>query len=256
MTEHPRRRVGAIDRTLQILDILTERRTPMSTYELARATGSPASTIYKITDELVERGMLTRMDGNTVWLGPRLMRYGLTYRSKMDVFAEAKREMERLAERLGETIQVCTRDDNMMTVIAMARGQGHFNVASDVGTRVPLNWTASGRLLLGHLSTDERLRIFRDSACPSGTGLAEIDPEKLAEISGREFRSKLAVQLSASEYSVACIAAPICDEGGTCVATISIVLPEARARAEAERLSEEVQRSARTIEITMGRRTA
>ncbi len=254
MTENPRRRVGAIDRTLQILDILTERQGPMSTYELVRAAASPASTIYKITEELVERGMLTRMDGNTVWLGPRLMRYGLTYRSKMDVFAEAKREMERLAERLGETIQVCSRDEDMMTVIAMARGHGHFNVASDVGTRVPLNWTASGRLLLGHLDRAERTRIFRDGARPSDTGLAEIDPEKLAEISGREFRDRLAVQFSASEFSVACIAAPICDEGGACVATISIVLPETRARADSDRLSEEVRRSAGAIETAMGRR--
>lgn len=254
MTDQPRRRVGAIDRALQILDILTERQAPMSTYELVRATGSPASTIYKITEELVERGMLTRMDANAVWLGPRLMRYGLTYRSKMDVFAEAKREMERLAEKLNETIQVCARDEDMMTVIAMARGHGHFNVASDVGTRVPLNWTASGRLLVGHLDMGERVRIFRDSARPSGTGLAEIHPEKLAEISGREFCARLSVQLSASEYSVACIAAPICDETGACVATISIVLPETRARADPERLAEEVQRSARAIEVAMGRR--
>ncbi|TYB84307.1 IclR family transcriptional regulator [Oceaniovalibus sp. ACAM 378] len=254
MTDQPRRRVGAIDRTLQILDILTERQASMSTYELVRATGSPASTIYKITEELVERGMLTRMDANEVWLGPRLMRYGLTYRSKMDFFAAAKREMERLAERIDETIQVCARDEDMMTVIAMARGHGHFNVASDVGTRVPLNWTASGRLLVGHLSEAERLHIFRDCARPSGTGLAEIQPEKLAEISGREFRDRLSVQLSASEYSVACIAAPICDETGACVATISIVLPEARARANYAQLAEEVQNSASTIEVEIGRR--
>lgn len=256
MTETPRRRVGAIDRALQILDILTERQGPMTTYELVRATGSPASTIYKITEELVDRGMLTRMDGNTVWLGPRLMRYGLTYRSSMDVFAEARREMERLAERVGETIQICARDEDMMTVIAMARGRGHFNVASDVGTRVPLNWTASGRLLLGHLDQGERTRIFRECARPSGTGLAELDPAKLAAVSGREFRDRLAVQLGASEYSVACIAAPIRDEQGACVATISIVLPETRARAESARLSDEVRRSAETIEVALGRRAA
>lgn len=256
MPDQPRRRVSAINRTLQILDILTERQSPMSPYELVRATGSPPSTIYKITEELVERGMLTRMDANEVWLGPRLMRYGLTYRSKMNVFAEAKREMERLAERLDETIQVCARDEDMMTVIAMARGHGHFNVASDVGTRAPLNWTASGRLLVGHLDAEERVRIFRECARPSGTGLAEIDPEKLADISGREFSKRLAVQLGASEYSVACIAAPICDENGICVATISIVLPETRARANADHLAEEVQRAAQAIEVAMGRQTA
>ncbi|MEN0000261.1 MAG: IclR family transcriptional regulator [Pseudomonadota bacterium] len=255
MTE-ARKRVGAIDRTLQILDVLTERQQPMSTYDLGQKTGAPASTIYKIVDELVERSMLTRVGENAVWLGPRLMRYGLTYRSRMDIFREAKREMELLAERLGETIQICARDEDMMTVIGMARGEGHFNVASDVGTRVPLNWTASGRLLLGHLEEAERLRIFSETAKPSTTGQAETDPVQLADMAGREFNDRLALQMSASEFAVACIAAPICDESGACAATISIVLPETRARAQIETLSNEVRHSARRIEVALGRKAA
>ena len=256
MTNETRKRVGAIDRTLQILDVLTDRQEPMSAYDLAQTTGAPASTIYKIVDELVDRSMLTRTGENSVWLGPRLMRYGLTYRSHMNVFNEAKREMEALAERLGETIQICARDEDMMTVIGMSRGEDHFNVASDVGTRVPLNWTASGRLLLGHLDEQQRIRIFRQIARPSTTGKAETDPVRLAELSGREFQERLAVQMSASEFAVACIAAPICDETGACVATISIVLPETRARAETDRLAEEVRRSARNIETALGRKAA
>ena len=256
MTNATRRRVGAIDRALQILDTLTERQQPMSSYDLARSTGAPASTTYRIVDELVERSMLTRTGENAVWLGPRLMRYGLTYRSRMDVFNEAKREMEALAERLGETVQICARDEDMMAVIGMSRGEDHFNVASDVGTRVPLNWTASGRLLLGHLREDERLRIFKETARPSTTGRAEIDPARLSELAGREFKERLAVQMSASEFAVACIAAPICDETGACVATISIVLPETRARAETDRLADAVRRSARNIETALGRRVA
>lgn len=256
MSGEARKRVGAIDRALQILDILTERQQPMSTYDLARSTGAPASTIYKIVDELLERSMLSRSGENSVWLGPRLMRYGLTYRSRMDVFKEAKREMEALAEELGETIQICARDDDMMTVIGMSRGEDHFNVASDVGTRVPLNWTASGRLLLGHLDEAERVRIFSEIARPSTTGRAETDAVLLAEQAGREFSERLAVQMSASEYAVACIAAPICDETGACVATISIVLPETKARAETQRLSDAVRQSARNIETALGRRAS
>lgn len=254
MKDASRKRVGAIDRTLQILDTLTDRRQPMSTYDLARSIGAPASTVYKIVDELVQRSMLIRIGDGAVWLGPRLMRYGLTYRSRMDVFNEAKREMERLGERLGETIQICTRDEDMMTVIGMSRGEDHFNVASDVGTRVPLNWTASGRLLLGHLEEAERVQIFREIARPSTTGRAETDPDKLAQLAGTEFRERLAIQMSASEFAVACIASPICDESGACVATISIVLPETKARAATQRLSEEVRRSARNIETALGRR--
>ena len=244
----PRTRVGAIDRALQILDILTESSEPMSAYELARVIGAPGSTVYKIVDELVERSMLSRNNEGLVWLGPRLMRYGLTYRARMDAFGEAKQEMERLSAEIGETVQICARDEDMMSVIGMARGPGHFNVASEVGTRVPLNWTASGRLLLGHLSPEERRAIFARQARPSDTGLAETDPDRLTQVAGDEFKARVAVQMGASEYAVACIASPIRDAGGTCLATISIVLPESRARAELPHLIAAVTNAALNVE--------
>lgn len=252
MTQTNRKRVGAIDRSLQVLDILTERRQPMTAYDLARSSGAPVSTVYKLVEELLERSMLSRAGDNAVWLGPRLMRYGLTYRTNMDFYSEARREMSLLASRLGETVQICARDEGMMTVIGMARGEGHFNVASDVGTRVPLNWTASGRLLLGHLPKAERTRIFAESARPSETGKAETDPDLLSRMAGEEFEKRLAVQMGASEYSIACIASPICAGDGACHATISIVLPESRAQNELEYLTNEVRDAARAIEAAVG----
>ncbi|MFV0382960.1 IclR family transcriptional regulator [Paracoccus sp. (in: a-proteobacteria)] len=248
-----RRRTGAIDRSLQVLDLLTERGKPMSAYELARSTGAPPSTVYKIVDELIERDMLSRVGESLIWLGPRLLRYGLTYRASVDAFAEARREMQRLCAEVGETVQVCVRDEGKMTVISMARGPGHFNVASDVGTRVPLNWTASGRLLLGHLPEGDRRAIFAASARVSETGQAETDPDILSRMARDEFQQRLAVQMSASEYAVACIASPICDPSGACIATISIVLPETRAKAELDHLTTAVRDAARNVENALGR---
>jgi len=256
MTDIPRSRTSGIDRALQVMDILTERQTPMSAYELARSVGAPVSTIYRIVDELVERDMLSRTRSGQVWLGPRLMRYGLVYRSHIDMFAEAKSEMQALSKRTGETVQVCARDDDMMVVIAMAVGEGHFRVTSDVGTRVPLNWTASGRLLLGHLPDQERLAAFARCARPSVTGIAETDPAVLAKQSRDDFIRRLALQMGSSEYSVACIAAPIRDASGACVSTLSIVLPEQRVAQRLDELTVEVQQAAEYVERALGRKAA
>ncbi len=247
----PKKRVGAIDRALQILDILTERVEPMNAYELARTLGAPVSTVYKITNQLSDRDVLENDGDGMLWLGPRLMRYGLTYRAEMDVFAEAKREMERLCTEVGETVQICARDGDMMSVIGMVRGKGHFDVASKVGTRVPLNWTASGRLLLGHLPAEERYAIFANTVRPSETGLADTDPDRLTQMSGDEFKARVAVQMGASEYEIACIASPISDARGVCVATISIVLPETRARANLPYLIQAATKASQNVESTI-----
>jgi DNA-binding IclR family transcriptional regulator len=256
MTDTPRTRTSGIDRAIQVMDLLTERQTAMSAYDLARSVGAPVSTIYRIVDELVERDMLSRTRAGQVWLGPRLMRYGLVYRSHIDMFAEAKSEMRALSKRTGETVQVCARDDDMMVVIAMAVGEGHFRVTSDVGTRVPLNWTASGRLLLGHLPDNERLAAFERCARPSVTGIAETDPAALASQSREDFNRRLALQMGSSEYSVACIAAPIRDAAGACVSTLSIVLPEQRVMQRLDALTVEVQRAADYVERALGRKAA
>lgn len=252
MTDAPRSRTSGIDRTLQILDALTEYERPMSAYELGKATGAPVSTVYRLVDELVEREMLSRRDDGLVWLGPRLMRYGLRYRASMDLFAEARHEMRRLARETGEAVQLCARDGSMMAVIAMEEGQGHFRVTSNVGTRVPLNWTASGRLLLGHLPEAARIAAFAEASRPSATGIADVDPVELARQSEADFARRLSIQMGQSEFSVACIAAPIRDERGGCAATISVVLAERQAELRADELARAVQDAALRIEKAAG----
>ncbi|TNY33334.1 IclR family transcriptional regulator [Pelagovum pacificum] len=253
MTVQKRGRTSGIDRALQILDILTERHGPMTGYQLAKVTGAPPSTIYKLVEELIERSMLVRTGDDRIWLGPRLMRYGLAYRARMSAFGEAERAMFALNERVREMVQICARDEGMMQVVAMAEGSaGPFRVTSDVGTRVPLNWTASGRLLVGHLPDRARLEVFRTHARPSNTGLAETDPDRLAEISRVDFVDGLSVQIDTSEDQVACIAAPIRDLDGTCRLTMSVVMPKHRVQEKFDLVAREVRAAARDVERSLG----
>lgn len=247
-------RVSALDRMLQILDHLQESGQPATSYELAKAVGAPLSTVYVIVDDMVEKRLLDRTASGTVWLGPRLYHYGLSYARNLDFLTVATHEMNELSHTVGETVQVCGRDGDHMVVLAMAEGVGHFQVTSRVGTRVPLNWTASGRLLVGHLPPAERLAIFRRSATPSPTGRAETDPQVLASTSPRALETCLSIQQGESDYSVACIAAPIRDRDGACIATISIVVPEFKVDQSDPDLIGSVKAAALRIEDRLGRR--
>lgn len=139
-----------------------------------------------------------------------------------------------------------------MQVVAMAEGSGPFRVTSDVGTRVPLNWTASGRLLIGHLPDAERLAVFAECARPSNTGLAETDPAILADLSRRDFLDGLSVQIDTSEDQVACIAAPVRGQEGTCQLTLSVVMPKHRVPDKFDLVAEAVREAARSVEKALG----
>ena len=247
-----RSRVSGIDRALQIIDHLYETGAPAGAYAVAKAIGAPLSTVYVIIDDLVEKNMLSRKDDGSIWLGARLYHYGLAYARSLDFMSVATHEMHDLCRQAGETVQVCGRDADHMLVLAMADGPSHFQVASRVGTRVPLNWTASGRLLVGHLPEEERIALFRHCARTSPTGRANVDPVTLSDAAGKAFETRLSIQVGESDYAVACIASPICNRDGECVATISIVLPEQKASSNEGLYTSIVQASAERIEGVMG----
>ncbi|WP_374629056.1 IclR family transcriptional regulator [Pannonibacter indicus] len=248
-------RVSAIDRTLQIIDHLYETGVPEGAYGIAKAVGAPLSTVYTIIDDLVEKNMLTRTANGAIWLGPRLYHYGLAYARSIDFMSVATQEMHDLCRLAGETVQLCGRDGHHMLVLAMADGPSHFQVSSRVGTRVPLNWTASGRLLVGHLPEDERIELFKRGARSSPTGRADIDAASLSTAAAKAFENRLSIQAGESDYAVACIASPICNGQGECVATISIVLPEQKVSQQDAHYGNLVRDSAANIERLMGWRS-
>jgi len=247
-----RSRVSGIDRALQVIDYLYETGAPAGPYAIAKAIKAPLSTVYVTIDDLVEKNMLARNADGAIWLGARLYHYGLAYARSLDFMSVATHEMHDLCREANEAVQLCGRDGDHMLVLAMADGPSPFQVASRVGTRVPLNWTASGRLLVGHLAENERIELFKRCARTSPTGRAEIDATSLSEAAAKAFDERLSIQIAESDYAVACIASPICDRDGQCVATISIVLPEQKVLSDESRYTSQVRASAAKIEKLMG----
>jgi len=247
-----RSRTSGIDRAIEIIDYLARYGARATSAELARILKAPASTVYKVVEELAERGLLMRDSSGSASLGARLMYFGLAYQESVPFIGVANKTMRALSAEVGESVQLCGRDDDMMVVIAMIDGPGSFVVTSHVGTRVPLNWTASGRLLTGYLPEAKRRALYARSAQPSPTGRAETDPIVLSAESRSALEQRLCVQMGVADHSVACIAAPLVRPTGECVAAVSIVLPETRALRDTTHYIEAVQVAAREIERAVG----
>jgi DNA-binding IclR family transcriptional regulator len=246
------RRVSGIERVFQILDYLTERGGPATAYDIAGAIKAPTSTVYEIVETLIDKQALVRNEERgQVFLGPKLHFYGLGYSRDLNVASVFQSAIEKLARATRETVQICGRDDDKMVVEMMEEGDGHFQVSSRVGTRVPWNWTASGHLLVGYLPQHERARLIA-RAHPSPTGKAETDPQRLEERCLKARARRIAVQINESGFSVACIAAPIVAPGGKCIATISLVVPEAHAHKNGEEFAVKVRAAAAEVEHAMG----
>ncbi|WP_219060143.1 IclR family transcriptional regulator [Pseudomonas sp. UMAB-08] len=231
MTEDTiKRRARGLDRAFDILDFLKEKGTPLRPNEIASGIGSPKSTVYELVSSLLERRILETVgkEGH-VYLGRQLYFLGQAHLRHFDFTREAEVSLAEIVSQTHETAQMCLLNGRKYTVALMKEGQRHFRISSDIGENAPIPWTASGRLLLSHLSDQQIIDLIdpEDYILPDGerlpldTFLREI--RKAGEEGFFSFDS-------VADTFTHCFAAPVKDERGICVATLCIVAPRADAK--------------------------
>jgi len=223
--EKPTGRARGIDRVIALMEHLHDRRAPTRIADIARDTGTPRSTMYELVNTLVEARWLELRDGDgTVYFGPAMHYYGSDYLDSVDLIRKARVEVAHIAETVGETAQFCTLDGDKYLVVLNEPGRRMFRISSEIGIKVPIPWTASGRLLVDHLNAEE-IRSFipsDDFTLPDGRRIAE--DEFLEDM--RRARTQGYVRTTALvDRFTTCLAAPVRDPSGRCIATICFVVP-------------------------------
>jgi DNA-binding IclR family transcriptional regulator len=220
------RRMRGLDRAFEILELLRVKRQPMRPNEIAGALGGPRSSVYELVNLLLRQGMLEYQGGEgRVFLGRKLYFLGTAYADHFDLMREAEAILVHLSEETRETAQMCLLDGNKYTVATMREGARPFRISSTVGERVPIPWTASGRLLVAHMSDAEILAFIppEDFVLPSGVAM---DPQAfLAEVRKAEVDGYFTFN-SLVETFTHCFAVPVRRADGQCVATLCLVAPK------------------------------
>lgn len=218
------RRMRGLDRAFEILDFLRERHRPARPNEIAVGIGAPKSTAYELVNLLLNAGILEYADREgRVYLGRKLYFLGLAYQSQFDLTRECKAYLAHLAEATRETAQLCMLDGHKYTVVMLKEGIRPFRISSDVGEPIPLPWTASGRLLLAHMSDEEILAFIPrgDFVLPDGS---HLDPAVfLGEVHKARREGFFSFDSLADNFTH-CFAAPVWQEG-VCAATLCLVAP-------------------------------
>jgi DNA-binding IclR family transcriptional regulator len=247
-SESGRRR--GIDRVVEVLELLYQRNEPMRPNQIAAAMGAPRSTIYDIIDRLRDFGLIENFDDEgRVFLGRRLHYFGTAYVKRVDLMREADLTLRRLTERTNETSQFCLMEGDKYTIALMRHGGHHFRISADIGQAVPIPWTASGPLLVSHLSDEEILSVIPDAdfTLPDGR---RLEPEaflRRAHMARKRGFSRHDGQLDTFTH---CLAAPVMDAEQRCIATLCLVLP----RADAEKRGDELMRILTDAAATLSER--
>lgn len=220
-----------LERAFLILDHLCAAAEPQRPIDIATGMGAPKSSIYELVGLLTAAGVLERTDSKgRVFLGRKLHYWGVNCLKGFDLTRHARPVLEWITAQTRETSQLCMLDGEKYYVAMINEGNRPFRISSDVGERIPIPWTASGRLLLGHLSDQEILDLVPPEDFTFSNG-GSIAPQDFIDSVRSAWSEKFFSFDSIADNYTHCFAAPVLDADGRCQSTVCIVAPKEDARA-------------------------
>ncbi len=231
---------GALERAVDLLQLLAEQAADLTVPELAGEAGMPTSTAYRLLGELEQHGLVQRASEGTVALGTRLVALGRTAEAGLRerLVAPASAVMGELCGEMGETVILtapCAREAIALHVVETEIHSVRLSYA--VFRRGPMHRGASGKILAAYLEAADRERVVREVGSPAlAVELEQIRADGYAVTSGELDDGAVAV------------AAPILDRRGRLVAGLSIAGPAQRIAGDVSRIATAVTAAAGKIE--------
>jgi DNA-binding IclR family transcriptional regulator len=159
--EKDRQFVTALSRGLQVLRCFTRAHPALRAAEIARMTGLPQPTVWRLCYTLIQEGYLVHVDGGEK-LRPNFPVLSLGYAAIADVpLAElARPDMQEIASRYQGAVALGVRDGVHMIYLERCQGSSIVDRDLDVGSRVPLVSSVTGWGYIAGLRHDEQEAII------------------------------------------------------------------------------------------------
>ena len=153
---------GVLERTLGILELLSQRGEPIELAAIADQLDIPRSATHRLLTDLVRCGYVRQMrDHGDYVLTTKLVSLGLSFLSNTGIVDVAQPLLDRLAEISGELVRLSVIDGQRLTWVARAQGarQG-LRYDPDMGSDARLSCSSSGIAWLSALSDEEALHLL------------------------------------------------------------------------------------------------
>ncbi|MFN3333844.1 MAG: IclR family transcriptional regulator, partial [Caldilinea sp.] len=157
-----------------------------------------------------------------------------------------------LAEQSGETATLEMLVENYVLVIDEVASSNPMGMTQDVGNRLPLHATATGKVLLASRTDAEIDQLLAEPLAPL-TEQTIVDRVQLRAELARVRQEGIAIAIGELEPGFTAVAAPVVDRERQVIAAISVGGPSLRLTAERlPAIAAMVQMSARQISRQLG----
>ena len=208
----------ALEKGLDILELLSSSVVGLSLSEIARDLGRSVSEIFRMLVVLQERGYIAQ--------DPASEKYGLTMRlfevahrtpliQRLTTAAEPL--MRDLAHRINQSVHLAILSDDAVLIVGQVDPPARHVMSVRLGTRVDLWRASSGRVMMAYQDEDRLAEMLRRTPLPAGADETRLRAD-LADIRkrGHEVVDSFVVK------GVVNISVPIIDQSGHAVAALTV----------------------------------
>lgn len=219
---------STITKVSDLLEALARIGRPASLNDLAEVLAFPKPTMRRLLLQLKGVGMVMQDEETRLYrLGSRLITLAAAVLEEMDVRRAASDILYDLMKVTGESSYLAILDHINSVYIDLVECDRSVKVLTKVGARRPAWTTASGKLMLAFLPSDERKRRLA-AALRVSSAMTLPDPALLAA-QLRDIREVgYAISRDEAEVGVTGVAAPVLDAAGECVAALALAVPTYR----------------------------
>jgi DNA-binding IclR family transcriptional regulator len=216
-----------ISKVVSLLDAFSPTTPELSLGDLARVTGLPVSTTYRLATELVEWGGLERADRSGYRIGMRLWELGALAARGGTLRDVALPFMQDLYQATRENVHLAVRDGLEALYVDVISGRESVPTLSRRGGRLPLHATGVGKVLLAH-APPEVLAAVVDGGMRRYTPFTVVAPGHLRRALADVRRNGVAYAREEMSLGSLSVAAPVVGTDGTVVAALGVVLTQRR----------------------------
>jgi IclR family acetate operon transcriptional repressor len=224
---------GVMERTLAILECLSDNVEGMQIAALAEKLELPLSAAHRLLAELAEHGYVrqSRERGAYV-LTTRLVTLGLNYLKNSGVVDLCQPVLDRLAEASGELVRLGVVDVDHLTWVAMSQGaRSGLRYDPDMGIDAQLSCTATGFAWLSTLPEDDAVLLVNRQGIGEPGRFGPKAPGSIAAVlkAVRQARKQgFAIAIETYAHGLSAISAPILRAGKGAVGVLAISGPTVR----------------------------
>ena len=212
-----RYRAPALDKGLDILELLAATEEGLSQAEIAKALDRTPNEIYRMLDRLVRRQYVARTAGDRYELTLKLFALAHQHAPVRRLVSQAMPELRAFVRAAGQACHLAIYDRGNVVVVGQVESPGYWGLAIRVGSRVSLFNTGSGHVLMAFASPRERAFMIEEHELMPGETRPEGLDERLAAVRRRGYE----LMPSQQTVGVQNLSAPVFGPNGTVVAALT-----------------------------------